>query len=118
MNGILLGYSLKFQRTRTAERPADDTEERTVILNPSQLSIVLQAKTYSTYRIKVAAFTRKGMGPYSEYVYAGKYVNVEISLGCSYLRCSPASLPEEIIQMYPVRNGTGTASLVTLASTS
>ena len=56
----------------------DDTEEHTVILNPNQLSIVLQARTYSTYRIKVAAYTRKGMGPYREYVYAAKNVKVEI----------------------------------------
>lgn len=68
-----MGYSLKYQRIRTAERAVFDIEEH-VILKPNELSIILQAQTYSTYRIKVAAFTQKGMGPYSEYVYAGEYV--------------------------------------------
>ena len=33
----------------------------------------LKAQTYSIYEIKVAAFTQKGMGPYSNYVYGGKF---------------------------------------------
>ena len=53
-----------------------DTEEHIVTLKPSELSILLQVQTYSTYKIQVAAFTQKGMGPYSEYVYAGRYARV------------------------------------------
>ena len=74
VNGILLGYSLKYQRIQTSEREVFDTKEHT--LNASDLSISLQVQTYSTYRIQVAAFTRKGMGPYSEYAYASKYLKV------------------------------------------
>lgn len=50
-----------------------DTPEETLIVEPNELSTLLQVATYSTYRIKVAAFTQKGMGPYTEYVYAGRF---------------------------------------------
>ena len=76
VNGPLMGYSLKYQRVRTAERTVYDIEEHTLIFKPSELSTVLKVQTYSTYRIKVAAFTQKGLGPYSEYVYAGELVVV------------------------------------------
>ena len=33
----------------------------------------LKVQTYSIYEIKVAAFTQKGMGPYSNHVYGGKF---------------------------------------------
>lgn len=72
VNGLLVGYSLKFQRIRTAEREVYEAEEHTLIFKPSKLSTVLKVQTYSVYRIKVAAFTQKGLGPYSKYVYAGK----------------------------------------------
>lgn len=76
VNGPLLGYSLKYQRIRTAERLLEDTEEHTLTFKPEELSTVLQVKTYSTYRIRVAAFTQKGLGPYSEDVLAGELVEV------------------------------------------
>ena len=76
VNGILFGYFLKYQRISTSERQVFDTKEHTLTLKPSDLSISLQVQTYSTYRIQVAAFTRKGLGPYSEYAYAGKYLKV------------------------------------------
>ena len=75
VNGPLMGYSLKYQRIRTADRALEDAEEHTLTFQPSELSTVLQVKTYSTYRIRVAAFTKKGLGPYSEYVHAGEYIN-------------------------------------------
>ena len=68
-----MGYSIKYQRIRTAERAVLNTPEETLIVEPNKLSTLLQVQTYSTYRIKMAAFTQKGMGPYSEYVYAGKF---------------------------------------------
>ena len=52
----------------------EDIEEDTLTFKPDELSTVLQVKTYSTYRIRVAAFTPKGLGPYSEYVLAGERV--------------------------------------------
>lgn len=67
-----MGYSIKYQRIRTAERSVFYTEEEIVTVPPSELSTFLHVQTYSTYRIKVAAFTQAGMGPYSEYVYSGK----------------------------------------------
>ena len=54
----------------------EDTEEDTLSFKPEELSTVLQVKTYSTYRIRVAAFTPRGLGPYSEYVLAGERVEV------------------------------------------
>ena len=54
----------------------EDTEEHTLTFKPEELSAVLHVKTYSTYRIRVAAFTQKGLGPYSEDVLAGELVEV------------------------------------------
>ena len=76
VNGPLLGYSLKYQRIRAAERVFEDREEHTLTFKPEELSTVLQVETYSTYRIRVAAFTPKGLGPYSDYVLAGERVQV------------------------------------------
>ena len=39
----------------------------------TDLFIFLKVQTYSIYEIKVAAFTQKGMGPYNNYVYGGKF---------------------------------------------
>ena len=72
VNGLLMGYSIKYQRIWTAERAALDTEEEKVTVEPSKTSAILQVQTYSVYRIKVAAFTGRGMGPYSEFLYAGE----------------------------------------------
>ena len=71
VNGILLGYSLKYQRTLTADREVFDTAEHVLTVRPNDHSITLVVQTYSTYRIQVAAFNRKGIGPYS-LVYAGR----------------------------------------------
>ena len=64
---------MRFQRIKTAEKAVFDSEEETLIVQPSELSAFLAVQTYSIYRIKVAAFTQKGMGPYSKYVYAGRF---------------------------------------------
>ena len=50
------------------------TVEETAIAKATDLSISLDVETYSIYEIKVAAFTQKGMGPYSDYVFGGKYI--------------------------------------------
>lgn len=73
VNGILLGYSIKYQRILTADWEVFDTEEHALTVLPTYLAISLRVQTYSIYRIQVAAFTRKGMGPYS-HVYGGKYL--------------------------------------------
>ena len=79
VNGLLIGYSIKYQRIWTAERAALDTEEENVIVEPSETSAILQVQTYSVYRIKVAAFTRRGMGPYSEFLYAGEQLQCVVT---------------------------------------
>jgi len=70
INGILLGYSVKYQRILTADREVFKRDEHVLIVGPTDYSITLLVQTYSTYRIQVAGFTRKGIGPYS-LVYAG-----------------------------------------------
>ena len=72
VNGLLMGYSIKYRRIQTAEMDVLDTEEYTVTVKPSDLMVELSVETYSIYEIQVAAFTQKGMGPYSEFVYGGK----------------------------------------------
>ena len=70
VNGVLLGYSLKYQRIITADREVFDTAEHVLTVGPNDNSITLLVQTYSTSRIQVAAFNRKGIGPYS-LIYAG-----------------------------------------------
>ncbi|XP_022801144.1 uncharacterized protein LOC111338866 [Stylophora pistillata] len=70
INGILLGYSLKYERLQTSERQVIDVDEHMLTLRATDLSVSLQVQAYSIYRIGVAAFTRKGIGPYTEYAYA------------------------------------------------
>lgn len=72
VNGLLMGYSIKYRRIQTAEREVIDAEEHTVTVKPTALLVELQVQTYSIYEIQVAAFTQKGLGPYSEFVYGGK----------------------------------------------
>ena len=72
VNGLLMGYSIKYRRIQTAERDVFDTEEYTITVESSELLVELEVDTYSVYEIRVAAFTQKGMGPYSEFVYGGE----------------------------------------------
>lgn len=72
VNGLLMGYSIKYQRIRTAELGVVDADEHTLTVKSTDLLVELQVQTYSIYKIQVAAFTQKGMGPYSEFVYGGK----------------------------------------------
>ena len=72
VNGLLMGYSIKYKKLQTAERDVFDTEEYTATKGPNELSVELEADTYSVYEIRVAAFTQKGMGPYSEFIYSGE----------------------------------------------
>ena len=69
VGGLLIGYFIKYQRIVTAEKEVLPTEEETAMAKSTDL----KAQTYSIYEIKVAAFTQKGMGPYSDYVYGGKF---------------------------------------------
>lgn len=78
VNGLLIGYSIKYRRIRTAERDVFDTEEYTVTVKPSELLVEIETDTYSIYEIRVAAFTQRGMGPYSEFVYGGELAEIEL----------------------------------------
>ncbi|XP_078343113.1 uncharacterized protein LOC144628876 isoform X2 [Oculina patagonica] len=69
VNGLLMGYSIKYRRIQTAEREVFYTEEYTVTVKSTELLVELPVQTYSIYEIRVAAFTQKGMGPYSEFVH-------------------------------------------------
>ena len=69
VGSLLIGYFIKYQRIVTAEKEVLPKEEETAMAK----STGLKAQTYSIYEIKVEAFTQKGMGPYSDYVYRGKF---------------------------------------------
>ena len=73
VGGLLMGYSIKYRRIVTAEKEVLLLEEETAMAKSTDLFIFLKVQTYSIYEIKVAAFTQKGMGPYSDYVYGGKF---------------------------------------------
>ena len=68
-----MGYSINYRRIVTAEKEVLPLEEETATAKSTDLFIFLKVQTYSIYEIKVAAFTQKGMGPYSDYVYGGKF---------------------------------------------
>ena len=68
-----MGYSIKYRRIVTAEKEVLPLEEEIATAKSTDLFIFLKVQTYSIYEIKVAAFTQKGMGPYSDYVYRGKF---------------------------------------------
>lgn len=76
VNGLLMGYSIKYRRIQTAEKDVFDTEEYTVTVEPSELLVELETDTYSVYEIRVAAFTQRGMGPYSAFIYGGEEVKL------------------------------------------
>ncbi|XP_022801150.1 uncharacterized protein LOC111338870 isoform X2 [Stylophora pistillata] len=67
VNGLLMGYSIKYRRVKTAEKNLVYSVEETAIAKSNDLWIILSVQTYSVYEIRVAAFTQKGLGPYSEY---------------------------------------------------
>ena len=69
VGGLLLGYFIKYQRIATAEKEVLPKEEETAMAKLTDLKV----QTYSIYEIKVAAFTQKGMGLHSNYVYGGKF---------------------------------------------
>ena len=73
VGGLLIGYFIKYHRIVTAEKEVLPTEEETAMAKSTDLFIFLKVQTYSIYEIKVAAFTQKGMGPYSNHVYGGKF---------------------------------------------
>ena len=72
VNGLLIGYTIKYRKIQTAERDVFNTEEYTATTGPNELSVELEADTYSVYEIRVAASTQRGMGPYSEFIYGGE----------------------------------------------
>ena len=69
VGGLLIGYFIKYQRIVTAKKEVLPKEEETAMAKSTDLKV----QTYSIYEIKVAAFTQKGMGPHSNYVYDGKF---------------------------------------------
>ncbi|XP_022801143.1 contactin-3-like [Stylophora pistillata] len=69
VNGLLMGYSIKYRRVKTAEVNVVHSVEETAVAKSNDLWIVLSVQSYSVYAIRVAAFTQKGLGPYSEYEY-------------------------------------------------
>ncbi|XP_066030883.1 uncharacterized protein [Pocillopora verrucosa] len=88
VGGLLMGYSIKYRRIVTAEKEVLPWEEETAIAKSTDLFIFLKVQTYSIYEIKVAAFTQKGMGPYSDYVY-GETCRCPKILYTNYWSASP-----------------------------
>ena len=85
VNGILQGYKLTYQLITASDQHMPDEKENILTLNPHNLSITIQhLRSFSVYKIKVAAFTRQGTGSFSDYVTAGK--SVSISALCERMR--------------------------------
>ena len=73
-HGIVLGYEIHVKEvTSDADLPEDLLEEWILIENASQTSFRFGNLSLATkYQVQMAAYTSKGVGPLSDFVYAGK----------------------------------------------
>ena len=75
LHGKLLGYTVIYQPITIANEslPQVDRSESSVVVGPQDLSVQLSSlNIFTRYEISVSAFTRKGNGPRSEAIVAGK----------------------------------------------
>ncbi|XP_066016130.1 protein sidekick-1-like [Pocillopora verrucosa] len=64
INGILLGYKIRYQAVEIGEESVEDKPIREQIVNSSTLSLVLtNLEIFILYRIDVVGFTIMGDGP-------------------------------------------------------
>lgn len=74
MNGNLLSYLVTYQRVMVGGVPKDYEPELRKRVGEEQKVIMLDnLEPYSKYKIRVAAKTAKGLGPYTSFTYGGKF---------------------------------------------
>ena len=72
MNGNLLGYLVTYQRVMVGDVPKDYEPELRKRVG-EEVIMLDNLEPYSKYKIRVAAKTAKGLGPYTSFTYGGKF---------------------------------------------
>lgn len=73
VNGDLQGYKLTYKLMEASGKHVRDKKEIVLTLGPhNRFTVMKDLRSCSVYKIKMAAFTKRGSGPYSEYIIAGK----------------------------------------------
>ena len=73
MNGDLLSYHVTYQRVMVGGVRKDFEPELQETVTEEAVTLD-NLEPYSKYKIRVAAKTAKGLGPYSPFAYGGKFV--------------------------------------------
>ena len=69
--GVPRGYSIRLQINETAHERNKTRRQEISVWSNSTTAVLQGLQTDTKYRLQVAAMTERGMGPYSEAVYAG-----------------------------------------------
>jgi hypothetical protein len=88
VNGILIGHVLKYKLVMWMDDNMNDQEEKEQIFGPNEYSTTLkQLLVDGIYKLGVAAFTRKGRGPFAS-VYGSKIYSYSFFFNCvfNYMR--------------------------------
>lgn len=73
MNGQLLSYHVTYQRVMVGGVRKDFEQELQKTVSGRQNVKLDNLEPYSKYKIRVAAKTLKGLGPYTAFVYGGEF---------------------------------------------
>ena len=75
INGDLQSFTVVYKVLRVSDEDVKEAKEERASVQANGLSLMLSVTPYSVYKIKIAASTQKGIGPFSEYLFAGKRLN-------------------------------------------
>ena len=94
MNGNLLNYLVTYQRVMIGDVPKDYEPELQKIVSVAQNVMLDNLEPYSKYKIRVAAKTAKGLGPYTAFTYGGKFSVLFLFLCCCFQKLRTRILDE------------------------
>ena len=84
MNGNLMSYHVTYQRVMVGDVRIDFEPELLEKVGRNQNVTLDNLEPYSKYKIRVAAKTAKGVGPYTSFTYGGKFFVLFSFLCCCF----------------------------------
>ena len=70
--GIILGYKLRVRQIAAGNDIITHSDERVLTTEGSKREALIDGlETFASFMVEIAAFTRKGVGPFSEPIIAG-----------------------------------------------
>ena len=84
MNGNLTSYHVTYQRVMVGDVRIDFEPELLKKVGRNQNVTLDNLEPYSKYKIRVAAKTAKGVGPYTSFTYGGKFFVLFSFLCCCF----------------------------------